>query len=450
MSESTLNNQEPGLALRPQDLIEQVLNEARRQGADSAEATINTSSGLSVRVRMGELESIEHVRDKGLAITVFFGTKTGSANTTDFRDTAINDVVRVACGIARYTGEDDCAGLADPALMADEIPDLDLHHPWDIGPEQAGKIALEAESAARAVDSRIANSEGATVSRHDGRRAYGNSHGFLGEYTGSRHRVSCTMIAESGSGMQRDYWYSVCRNPTELEPPEDVGRKAAERALKRLDARQLSTRTVPVIFASHVATSLFGHFITAIRGGNLYRKASFLLDHLDKQIFPQHVCMSEQPHLRRGLGSAPFDGEGVATRARDLVTQGVLNGYVLDSYSARKLGMQTTGNAGGVRNLSVQPGAKDFNHLLREMDTGLLVSELMGMGVNTVSGDYSRGAAGFWVEHGEIQYPVGEITIAGNLRDMFMGMLEVGSDVDERTNIRTGSVLIDRMTVAGG
>ena len=435
---------------RIKQMVNDLLAEAKRQGASSAEAGVSMSEGLSVTVRMGDVETVEHTRDKGLGVTVYFDHRKGSASTTDFGAEAVRETVEAACRIARYTAEDNCAGLADAALMAEEIPDLDLHHPWDLEPDAAVELALEAEDAARDCDQRITNSEGATVSRHEGGQVYGNSHGFLGSFRGTRHSVSCAVIAEDESGMQRDYWYTSGRVPADLEPPAAVGKMAAQRTVQRLSPRKLETSAVPVIYAAEAATGLFGHLIAGIRGGNLYRKASFLLDSLGKPVFPEGMRIHEQPHLPRALGSAPFDGEGVATIARDLVVDGVLQGYVLNSYSARKLGMETTGNAGGVRNLTVDGGEQDLAALLKTMGTGLLVTELIGMGVNTVTGDYSRGVAGFWVEQGEIQYPVQEITVAGNLRDMFMGIRAVGSDVERRGNIRTGSVLIEGMTVAGG
>jgi PmbA protein len=434
-----------------QEIAADVLEDARGLGATSAEVAISSSAGLSVNVRLGEVETVEHTRDKALGLSVYFGNHKGSASTTDFSNDSLAATVRAACGIARHTAEDDCAGLADAELMATEIPDLDLHHPWPITPERAIEIALEAETAARDVDARIINSEGAGVSHLEGTQVYANSHGFVGGYPSSRHSISCTVIAGDDDGMQRDYWYTLSRDPAELEAPVDVGREAAERSLRRLGARRLTTRSVPVLYAAQVATGLLGHFVNAVRGGNLYRKASFLVDHLGKDVFSEHVRLHEQPHLRGAVGSSPYDGEGVATRNRDLVRGGVLESYVLSSYSARKLGMQTTGNAGGVHNFTAEPSAGDLDleGLLAELDTGLYVTELMGMGINTVTGDYSRGAAGFWVEGGVIQYPVEEITIAGTLREMFLGIRAIGSDQERRGNTRTGSILIDSMTVAG-
>ncbi len=430
-------------------VVAAILAEARQQGASSAEAGVSFEAGLSVTVRLGEVETLEYHRDRGLGVTVYFGQRKGSASTSDLGHEAIQATVRAACGIARYTAADDCAGLADPDRMALLVPDLDLCYPWDIGAEQAIELATTCEDAARAADPRISNSEGGSVSSHLGLRVYGNTHGFSGGYYSTRHSLSCAVIGAQDESMQRDYWYTVARDARELEDAAAVGRRATERTVRRLGARRLSTRKVPVLFAAEIAGGLLGHFIGAIRGGSLYRKSSFLLDQLGKPVFPEFVRIHEQPHLKKALGSAPFDSEGVATQARDIVTGGILQGYVLDSYSARKLGMPTTGNAGGVHNLTIDPGPDDFAALLKRLGTGLLVTELMGQGVNIVTGDYSRGAAGFWVENGEIQYPVEEITIAGNLRDMLRNIAAVGKDVELRGNTRTGSLLIEEMTIAG-
>ncbi len=429
--------------------VEQALAQAQQLGASAAEAAINLSQGLSVTVRLGEVETVEHTRDKGLGITVYFGSRTGAASTTDFSAAAVRDTVRAACAIARHTAEDEAAGLADPARLAKQIPDLDLYHPWNPGVDGAIELALACEDAARAYDSRIHNSEGASLSTHEGIEVYGNTHGFLGSVAATRHSLSVSVIAQDEAGMQRDYWWTVARDRSGLEAPEKVGREAAVRTVRRLGARKLTTRRCPVLYEAPIAGSLLSHFVSAVRGGALYRQASFLLDSLGKQVFAPFVRLHEQPTLSGALGSAAFDGEGVATAPRDLVRQGVLLGYVLDSYSARKLKMQTTGNAGGVHNLTLDPGELDFNGLLHQMGTGLLVTELIGFGVNTVTGDYSRGAAGFWVEGGEIRYPVEEITIAGNLKDMFRSVAAVGNDIDLRSGLRTGSILIESMTVAG-
>lgn len=430
-------------------IVDRLLAEAKAQGATAADADVSIVKGLSVNVRLGEVETVEFNKDRGLGITVYFGQRKGSASTSDFSDDAIAKTVTAACNIAKYTAEDPCNGLADAELMAYGYPDLDLYHPWDVDAESAIEVAQACEAAARELDPRITNSEGASVSTHEGLRLYGNSHGFTGAYLTSRHSISCSVIAQDSDSMQRDYWYTSARRPSELYEPQSIGRRAAERALRRLGGRRLKTAKVPVVFAADVASGLLSHLLAAIRGESIYRRSSFLLDSLGKTLFPSFIDIVEQPHLKGALGSAPFDAEGVKTRERYLVRDGVLESYVLDSYAARKLGMQTTGNAGGVRNLTLSAGGKDLSGLLRSLDRGLLVTELMGQGVNKVTGDYSRGAAGFWVENGEIQYPVEEITIAGNLKDMFMGIREVGNDVELQRSTRTGSILIEQMTVAG-
>jgi PmbA protein len=432
-----------------QQLVEDLLAEAKKQGASSAEAAISSDSGLSATVRMGDVETIEHTRDNALGISVYFGQRKGSASTSDLSPQAIIDTVKAACSIANYTSEDDCTGLADSDLMAKEIPDLDLYHPWPIEVDEAIELGKRCEGAALDYAPEINNSEGATLNSHSGLRVYGNSHGFIGGYPSSRHSISCSVLGADEKGMQRDYWYSSGRSAADLEDAEAVGRKAGERTLARLGARKISTREAPVIFQADMAVGLLRSLVGAISGSALYRQSSFLLDHLGKQIFPEFVHIHENPLLLRGLASAPFDSEGVATNSRDIVSEGVLQSYVLSSYSARKLGMQTTGNAGGVRNLTVEQGELDLGGLLKTMDRGLLVTELMGHGVNTVTGDYSRGAAGFWVENGELQYPVEEITVAGNLKQMYMQLLAVGNDIDPRTSVRTGSWLIESMTIAG-
>jgi PmbA protein len=432
-----------------QQLVSDLLKEAKRQGASAAEAGVSSDAGLSLNVRMGEPETIEYTRDNGLGVTVYFGQRKGSASTSDLSPEAVSETVRAACNFARYTSEDDCSGLADAELMAREIPDLDLYHPWGLSVDEAIEKARECEAAARERDPRIVNSEGASLNTHNGLQVYGNTHGFIGGYPSSRHSLSCAVVGKEGESMQRDYWYSLSRIGELLEAPEQVGRMAAERTLARLGARKIATQEAPVLFQADVAVGLLRSFVGAIRGSALYRKSSFLLDQLDRPVFPEFVRIHEEPRLPRGLASAPYDSEGVATRDRDFVTDGVLSSYVLDSYSARKLGMQTTRNGGGVRNLRINSGELDRAGLLQEMHTGLLVTELMGQGVNNVTGDYSRGAAGFWVENGEIQYPVEEITIAGNLKQMFMGLREVASDIETRTSVQTGSWLIDRMMIAG-
>ncbi len=434
---------------RLEQMVADLLSEARSQGASAAEAGVSSDAGLSVDVRMGEVETIEHTRDNGLGVTVYFGQRKGTASTSDFSLDAIRETVRAACKIARYTNEDPASGLADAELMAKDWPDLDLHHPWAVNPDQAVELALRCEAAARAVDPRITNSDGASFNSQESLQVYGNSHGFVGGYPSSRHSLSCAVVGAQDGAMQRDYWYSSDRLPERLDSPEAVGRRAGERTVARLGARRLSTREAPVLFEPEMAVNLLRCLVGAVRGSALYRRSSFLLDHLGQRIFPDFVRISEDPLQPRGIGSTPFDGEGVATKPRDLVAEGVLQGYVLSSYSARKLGMQTTGNAGGVHNLKIQSGDKGFDDLVKAMGTGLVVTEMMGQGINIVTGDYSRGAAGYWVENGEIQYPVEEITVAGNLRDIFMGLQAVGCDTNRPGNIRTGSWLIDRLTIAG-
>ncbi len=425
------------------------IHEARRLGADQVEAGASLDSGLELTVRLGEVETLERSRDRGLGITVYFGRRKGSASTADLGRDAIRETVSAACTIARYTAEDPFAGLADAALMASDVPDLDLWHPWEFSLDDAIEKARACEAAARSVDARITNSDGATLSSHGGLRVYGNSHGFLGAYRGTSHSLSCTVLASANGHMQRDYWYSAARDPRALETPEAIGARAGARAIRRLGAKRLSTRRAPVLFVPEMAKSLVGHFLGAIRGTSQYRRTSFLLDAAGERVFPDFMQIIEQPLLQGAMGSAPFDDEGVATLERALVRGGVLQGYVLSSYSARRLGLQTTGNAGGVRNISVAPGAEDFDALCRRLHRGLLVTELMGQGVNGVTGDYSRGASGFWVEDGVPAWPVEEITVAGNLRDMFTNVIAVGNDVDTRGNIRVGSMLLNEMTIAG-
>jgi PmbA protein len=400
-------------------------------------------------VRLGDVETIEHHCDQGLGVTVYFGKRKGSASTTDLSAASIKETVGAACSIARYTSEDEYSGLPEQELLATEFPDLDLNHPWDISVDGAIALAVECEDAARNYHEEISNSEGASVDTHQGVRVMGNTLGFLQGYTSTRHSLSCSVLAQRGDSMQRDYWYTVARNAPDLESAVDVGKKAAERTLRRLEARSLSTRQCPVLYCAETASGLLGSFIGAISGGNLYRKSSFLLNALDTRVFPEFVRIHEQPYLMGALGSGTYDGEGVATLTRDIVSGGILQGYVLSTYSARKLGLHSTGNAGGVHNLTIDPGKLNYQDMLKELHTGLLVTELMGQGVNMVTGDYSRGAAGFWVENGEIQYPVEEITIAGNLKDMLKNIVAVGNDVDYRGNIRTGSLLVERMSIAG-
>ena len=430
--------------------VTEAVNLARRLGADQAEAGISHDEGYSVTVRMGELESVERQRDRGLSVTVYRRDRKGSASTVDYSPAAVEQTVRKAMSIAEFTAGDECAGLADAELMAREPPDLDLYHPWEIDIETAETLALRAEDAARGADARITNSEGATVSTGGGMRAYANSHGFCAGYPASAHTLSCSVVAAQDGSLERDYWYTTARVPDDLETPESVGEAAARRTVRRLGARQLSTRTVPVVFPAELARGLFGHLVAAITGTSQYRRASFLLDAAGERIFPEFMDIREDPFIPRAMGSAAHDDEGVATRRRTLVENGVLGGYVLSSYSARRLGMRTTGNAGGVRNLIVAPNGGPLQALLGQCPRAFLVGELLGQGVNTVTGDYSRGAAGFWVEDGAIVHAVHEVTLAGNLRDVFKGILRVGSDVDTRGGIRCGSVLVEGLTVAGG
>ena len=439
----------PTRLARLSQIVQDLIAEARRQGASAAEAAATSSAGLDVGVRLGEVETVEHTRDNGLGITVYFGHRKGSASTSDLSAEAIRDSVSAACVIARQTREDPFAGLADAALMATEVADLDLYHPWALTVEEAIALALECEEAARSQDRRIVNSEGAGTSSHISLQVYGNSHGFVGGYPSSRHSLSCSVIAQDGESMQRDYWWTTARAAEALEPATAVGRRAGERAVARLNGRRLATTEAPVLFCAQTAAGLLRTFTGAISGTSLYRKASFLLDQIDRPVFPEFVRIRELPYLPRALGSAPFDGDGVATRTKDLIRDGVLRTYLLDAYSARRLGLSTTANAGGTHNLHIDMGEMDRSALLREMGTGLFVTELMGQGTNPVTGDYSRGAAGFWVEGGEIQYPVEEITIAGNLRDMFRNLRAVGKDCDFPGSTRTGSWLIERMTIAG-
>lgn len=430
-------------------IAQRALEFARSGGATSAEVDVSQGVGQNVSVRKGEIETIEYNRDNGLSLTVYIGLQRGHASTSDCSVEALRATVEKALAIARYTAADPAAGLADSALLARDWSDLDLYHPWDIAVEDAAELARRCEAAAFAVDPRIRNSEGATVSTYESQFIYANSNGFCGGYRGSRHGTSCAVIAEQAGAMQRDYWYSTARATQALEPVETVGRRAGERAVRRLGARKIGTRQTPVVFEASLAAGLIGHFVGAVTGGSLYRRASFLMDSIGEQVFAPIVHMREAPHLSRALASAPFDDEGVATRARDIVKEGVVQGYFLGSYSARKLNMQSTGNAGGNHNLLIEHGGEDLPALLRRMGTGIFVTELMGQGVNPVTGDYSRGAAGFWVEHGEVQYPVEEVTVAGNLKQMFRDVVAIGSDVETRGSKQVGSILISNITLAG-
>jgi PmbA protein len=431
------------------EIAKDALDYAVKRGASAAESEVSEGTGQTVTVRQGKVETIEYNRDKGMGVTVYIGQQRGHASTTDFSPQAVRDTVDAALSIARFTAADECAGLADPDGLARDIPDLDLWHPWGLPVERAIELAKSCEEAGFAVDKRLTNSEGATVSTQGSHFIYGNTLGFLAGYPGSRHGLWCALVAGKNDEMQRDDWYETSRDPGALPDPASVGRRAGERAVRRLGARKIATTQAPVLFEATIASSLLGHFVSAVSGGNLYRKSSFLLDSAGKQVFAPFAIISEQPHIKSGLASAPFDEEGVATRAREVVKDGVVQGYFLGSYSARKLGLRTTGNAGGNHNLELRDTGTDFTGLLKAMGSGLLVTELMGHGINSVTGDYSRGAAGFWVENGEITYPVQEITIAGNLKDMFRGISAVGNDVVRRGSRNCGSILIDRMTIAG-
>lgn len=433
-----------------QQIASDVLTLAKKGGADACETHVSDGSGQNITVRQGEVETIEYTRDKGLSITVHIGYKRGNASSSDFSPQAIRETVSAALSIARYTADDRYAGLADKELLATAFPDLDLYHPWPLSVEEAIELAHQCEAAALATDKRITNSEGASVSAGASRFVYANSHGFNAGYPLSRHSISCAVIAGEQNNMQRDYWYSVARAAGDLEAVEEIGKKAGERALARLGARKITTCEVPVLFESPLSSSLLGYFAQAISGGSLYRKSSFLLDSIGKQVFPATVQISELPHLPKGLASCIFDDEGVATHTRKVVENGIVQGYFLSSYTARKLGMQSTGNAGGSHNLILENDVSlSFDALLKKMGKGLLVTELLGHGVNLVTGDYSQGAAGFWVENGEISHPVEEITIAGNLKEMLSGIVATGNDVIIRGSRQCGSLLIERMTVAG-
>ncbi|MFO7705420.1 MAG: metalloprotease PmbA [Halopseudomonas sp.] len=425
-----------------------ILDESRRQGATACEVGVSQNTGLSVGVRQGEVETVEFNRDQGFAITLYAGQRKGSASTSDTSDAAIRSAIEAALGIARHASEDSFAGLADAQLMANELPDLDLYHPWALSAEQAIERALACEAAALQMDPRL-TSDSANVSSQQGCRVYGNSNGFIGSALGTRHSASAVMIVASEQGMQRDYWYGVDRVAANLPSAEALGRKAAQRTLARLGTRTVKTAKVPVLFAADQASGLLGHLIGAIAGGAVYRQSTFLLDAMGQPVFPEWVTIDERPYMLRALGSSAFDGDGLATREQSFVEQGLLRSWVLGTYSGRKLNLPSTANSGGVHNLHITSNAGDLQALLQAMGTGLLVTELMGQGVNGVTGDYSRGAGGFWVENGEIQFPVQEVTIAGNLRDMFANLRCVGSDIERRGNNLTGSWLVDGMTVGG-
>ncbi len=433
-----------------EDIVSLVITEAREQGVDQAEVAASHDIGLSATARLGSVESLEYTNDRGVGITVYKDKKKGSASTSDFSPAALRETVIKACSFAKYTAADEHAGLADKSLMAGGIPDLDLMHKWDIESGEAIRIAVDCEDAARAFDKRVTNSEGATVTTSSGIRAYGNTHGFLAAYPKSGHSISCIVVGEANGDMERDYWYSSARDAADLEAPNEIGRTAARRTVQRLGSRKIKTDTAPVLFAPEVARGFVGHAIAALSGSAQYRRASFLLNAAGEKVFPDFLQIKERPHIPKAMASAPFDAEGVALHDRDLVVDGVLQGYFLSSYSARRLGLQTTGNAGGPHNLLVEGATDDdLESLVKSMDRGLLVHELIGQGVNGVTGDYSRGAVGYWIEKGEVSYPVHEITIAGNLKDLYRRIAAIGIDQDLRSGIRCGSLLVESMTIAG-
>jgi PmbA protein len=432
-----------------EDIVLLVLDEAKKQGADQAEAAASHDIGLCVTARLGDVESLEYTNDRGVGITVYKDKKKGNASTSDFSPAALREAVGKACTFANFTAADEHAGLADAELMAQDIPDLDLAHDWHLQSDDAIRFAIECEDAARSFDKRITNSEGATVNSSGGVRVYANSHGFLGGFPKTSHSISCVVIGEADGVMERDYWYSAARDAAELESPAEIGRIAAERTVQRLGGRKIKTGNAPVLFAPEVARGFIGHAIGAIAGGAQYRRASFLLNAAGEQIFPEFMQIQERPHIPKGMASAPYDAEGVTTRDRDIVKDGVLQGYVMSSYSARRLGLQTTGNAGGTHNLLVPGNAGDMAELMRMMGSGLLVHELIGSGVNAVTGDYSRGVVGYWIENGEIAHPVHEVTIAGNLKNLYRRISAIGNDQDLRSGIRCGSLLVESMTIAG-
>lgn len=433
------------------NLMDDVLKRARKQGATDAAVSVNHDQGFGVDVRMGSVETVAFSAEKGVSVAVYIGQQKGSATSSDTSPAALDAMVKAAYEIAQVSAQDPCFGLPDSNLIQLTYPELDLLHPWAITPDEAAQLAQACESHARDLDKRIHNSDGVNFSSYTFCHGYGNTRGFSGVVESSRHSLSCSLLAQEGDGtMQRDYAYTTARHPDGLIPIHELAALAVKRTTDRLSPKQIKTQKTPVIFSSRVASSLLSSFIQAISGASLYRKNSFLLDSIGKSVFPQHITIHENPHQLGALGSTPFDGEGIVTRNNRLVESGVLQQYVLNSYSARKLGLQTTANCGGVSNLTVDPTTGDLTALLKQMDRGLLVTELMGQGVNGITGDYSRGASGFWVEHGELQYPVDEITIAGNLKDMFLNMLAVGTDINPSTSTRCGSILIEEVTVAGG
>lgn len=430
-------------------LMNEVLELAKKEGATDAAVAVNNDRGFSVDVRMGEVETVAFSEDKGVGITVYIGQRKGGASSTDTSSKALESMVKAACDIAKVSAEDACFGLADKELMSKNHPDLDLYHPWDVNPQQAIELALKCESHALSLDKRIVNSDGVSVSSYESHHAYANTAGGEGYLHSTRHSLSCSLIAKEGEEMRRDYDYTTVRHAKDLVSPEMIAKNAVARALSRLNSKKIETQMVPVIFSSRVSSGLFSSFIGAISGSNLYRKNSFLMDTIGQDIFPEFIQIYEQPHLHGALGSSPFDSEGVSTRPNVLVKNGRLLQYVMGSYSARKMGLKTTANSDGVHNLTIDPNSGDLASLLKQMGRGLLVTELMGQGVNGITGDYSRGASGFWVENGEIAFPVDEVTIAGNLKEMFMDIKAVGNDINPNISTRCGSVLIAKMMVAG-
>ncbi len=432
-----------------EQLVALALDEARQRGMDQAEAAASQDTGLSATARLGEVENIEYTNDRGIGITVFKDSRKGNASTSDMSPGAIREAVAKACTFATLTAQDEYAGLADAELMCTDIPDLDLDHPWALDADAAITLAVEAEAAGLKSDKRISNSEGATVGTNRGTRAYGNTHGFIGSFSKTSHSITCVLLAEADGVMQRDYHYTSSRRESDLEAAAEVGRKAGIKTVGRLGARKIKTTRAPVLYIPELARGFMGHAIRAIAGGAQYRRSSFLLDAVGEKLFPDFVSIHERPHLAGAMASAPYDAEGVATYDRDIVTDGVLQGYVLSSYSARRLGLKTTANAGGAQNLIIPGGGKSQDELLAEMGTGLIVQELIGQGVNGVTGDYSRGAVGHWVENGQLAYPVHEVTIAGNLRELYQRIAAIGDDQDIRSGIRCGSLLVEEMTIAG-
>ena len=432
-----------------EDIVQRVVDEALKQGVDQAEVAASHDYGLSATARLGDVENLEYTNDRSIGVTVYYKSRKGSASTTDFSDAAVRETVAKARAFANYTAADDCAGLADAELMAREIPDLDLSHHWRIDADAAIEKAIVCEDAARNHDKRISNSEGATVATSSGVRAYGNSHGFAGSYAKTSHSISCAVVGESDGEMQRDFYYSVARDAKELEDPAQIGETAARRTIGRLGSRKIKTTRAAVLLSPEIARGFIGHAIGAISGVAQYRRTSFLLGAVGKQVFPEFLRIDERPHIPKAMASVAFDAEGVATADRDLIVDGVLQGYVLGSYSARRLGLKTTANAGGAHNLIVSGNADDMESIIKTMSSGLIVNELIGQGVNPVTGDYSRGAVGYWIEDGEVAYPVHEVTIAGNLADLYQRIIAVGNDQDTRGRIRCGSLLVDEMTIAG-